>query len=134
MCTVLGDTVARSSRRSNRDRSRVDNYNAPARRADRVYTVPRYTIKKPAQRAYKLAIEDRRRWDPNPLKPPRSRTGRIHTKRVDLPRRGIHFASPSTVMICVRRKIRRAVMFAAGGAGRAKMRKPRRNQHSNVRC
>lgn len=44
------------------------------------------------------------------------------------------FQYPRQVMICVRRKIRKQVLFARGGAGSRKMKKPRRNSYSDVRC
>lgn len=44
------------------------------------------------------------------------------------------FEMPLKLNICVRRKIRREIMFARGGAGSRKMRKPRRSYYSNVRC
>lgn len=46
----------------------------------------------------------------------------------------IGFHTPAKVVICIRRAMRRRVMFAAGGAGRRKMRRGRRGPFSNVRC
>lgn len=47
---------------------------------------------------------------------------------------GISFANPDKVITCVRRKRRREVLFARGGAGSRKMRRPRFNSRSDVRC
>lgn len=46
----------------------------------------------------------------------------------------VSFRDPSRVHLCVRRKVRREVLFAKGGAGSRKMRPPRRNYFSSVRC
>lgn len=46
----------------------------------------------------------------------------------------VGFDIPQEVLVCVRRKKRKQVLFATGGAGKKNKRKPRRNQHSNVRC
>lgn len=48
---------------------------------------------------------------------------------------GVRFESPYKVLTCVRRKIRREVIFARDKAGRGvKRRQPRRNWRSNVVC
>lgn len=44
------------------------------------------------------------------------------------------FELPKQVVVCVRRKTRREVLFARGGAGRRKMRKPHLSPDSNVQC
>lgn len=46
----------------------------------------------------------------------------------------VGFKSPSRVYLCVRRKVRREVMFAKSGAGSRRMRRPKRNYYSDVRC
>jgi len=78
-------------------------------------------------------LSDRRRWHPQP------NHMRHHGLRVD--RSGkrslspfVGFQAPERVLVCVRRKRRREVMFAKGGAGRRRMRRPRRNYWSDVRC
>lgn len=46
----------------------------------------------------------------------------------------VGFDVPKQVLLCVRRKRRKEVLFATGGAGKPNKRKPRRNKYSNVRC
>lgn len=46
----------------------------------------------------------------------------------------LSFRAPKKVVLCVRRKQRREVMFAVGGAGTRKMRRPTRTFWSEVRC
>lgn len=48
---------------------------------------------------------------------------------------GIQFADPTRVLVCVRRKVRKEVMFAlgVGGSGGAKKR-PRRTSASSISC
>lgn len=46
----------------------------------------------------------------------------------------VGFASPSRVMVCIRRKIRRGVMHALGYAGKTGFRRSHRNYYSSVRC
>jgi len=50
--------------------------------------------------------------------------------------RRVGFQHPWQVIICVRRKRRREVMFAIGkaGSGQKRQRRPRRNEWSEVRC
>lgn len=44
------------------------------------------------------------------------------------------FQTPSTVMVCVRRKIRREVIFAKNKRRKGSGAKRHRNYHSNIRC
>lgn len=95
-------------------------------------------------------IEDGRYWHPDPIRnarTPRQWVSRFNlakpvrrsTQRVD--RRAIAFADPQSlsfrnnkhVVVCVRRKQRREVLFAKGRGGGGKKR-GRRNYWSNVRC
>lgn len=46
----------------------------------------------------------------------------------------IGFANPWQVVICVRRKRRKEVMFATGRAGKGGQKSPKRNWYSEVRC
>lgn len=46
----------------------------------------------------------------------------------------IAFEAPSRVVLCVRRSVRKEVMFASGKAGRRGQRPPRRNQFSDISC
>lgn len=45
----------------------------------------------------------------------------------------IEFQAPKRVLVCVRRKARREVLHALGGAG-GRVKRPRRNRDSNVIC
>lgn len=92
----------------------------------------------------KTVLEDRRQFHPmRALRPafslPRA-AARLVVKEPRRPRSflaqtraTIAFADPRRVLICIRRKTRREVLMALGGGGGGK-RKPRRNQHSDVRC
>lgn len=44
------------------------------------------------------------------------------------------FKAPDNVVTCVRRKVRKKMMFVFNKAGKAGQRKPRRNFNSDVRC
>lgn len=46
----------------------------------------------------------------------------------------VKFSNPHKVLVCVRRKIRKQILFAKGGAGSRRMRKPVYNYYSSVRC
>lgn len=89
------------------------------------------------RRAVVRAIEDRRFWTPaRRLAPPRAMP-RAAARLVPSRRRlssWLHFAIPDRVAICVRRKIRREVLFAnkltRRGAGGSK----RRNEWSAISC
>lgn len=105
-------------------------------------------------------VEDFRRYDPDPEPAARDHRGRparfsvavspfhtVHSRSVvarsyftGMPRGfqvpvGIKFSNPLSVVACVRRKVRRAVLFAKGkrhkGSG---ARHRRRNAYSNVGC
>lgn len=47
---------------------------------------------------------------------------------------GIQFRTPYKVLICVRRKIRKEVIFAKNQAGRGGQRSPHYSEYSTVRC
>lgn len=50
------------------------------------------------------------------------------------PRLGdLFFAAPNRVMVCVRRKERREVLMAQGRGG-SRVRRPRRNRFSHIKC
>lgn len=83
-----------------------------------------------------MPVEDRRRWTPDRTRPLKRIDGSfgvgLEARR---PWSLYGFRAPFRVVLCVRRKIRRQVMFAVGGAGSGrKMRRPRRNRFSKVRC
>lgn len=84
-------------------------------------------------------VSDRRTWRPRQLSEPTPRTvsGRVAGIRPRVSRRSLRvsFGLPLDAVICARRKIRREVIFAAGGAGRRGRRyRPRFNETSKYRC
>lgn len=83
-------------------------------------------------------IEDRRLFHPDGYSRPASSFQSFNHRLRASPSRklpfGVGFVSPSKVLVCVRRKIRREVMFAKGGAGSRRMSRPRRSYYSDVRC
>lgn len=46
----------------------------------------------------------------------------------------ISFKHPERVLVCVRRSVRRQVLFANGRSGQRRRFQPRRNPNSNIRC
>lgn len=104
-------------------------------------------------------IEDRRTWNPSPYRAaamvsrPRHRL-RIHSPlnagakrraaaaplRPDLMRRGgavpsqVAFRGAPSVLVCIRRGMRREVLFAKKRAGRAPKRRPRWSVYSKIVC
>lgn len=94
-----------------------------------------------------LLFEDRRSFHPlGRVRPafsvPRSGArlqARGGKRRLQAPRTpdihpGLSFAVPDKVILCVRRKRRREVMFAIRKAGKRGQRRPRRNYWSSVSC
>lgn len=100
-----------------------------------------------------MEISDARLWHPEPSSRPSNIDGRPATRivlaeqaatpvwsgtpgsayRFNMPRLSLAFEHPSEVVHCVRRKVRRQVIFAKGRNGRT--RRPRRRQwHSRYRC
>lgn len=49
-------------------------------------------------------------------------------------RKPVTFHLPPQAAVCVRRSVRKQVIFASGRAGRRGQRRPRRNLNSSVRC
>lgn len=99
------------------------------------------------------AIEDRRRWNPDPVEPPRRLAqgfGRIRVlpaprsasqRPISGLRAGLYdppprlaFQQPQTVAVCVRRERRREVLHALKVAGARGLRPPRRSPFSDVSC
>lgn len=115
---------------------------------------PPAALRPPARSAL---IDDRRRWDPGDT--PRDAFGRqarvvmspkasakarqqpavkpsrprLYQSRAFL-REVQSFEDPRRVMICVRRKSRREVLFAIRKTGKGARSRKRRNEWSNVRC
>lgn len=84
-------------------------------------------------------IEDRRTYHPEGLQRPARAFKKAQHKLVAPKTRsskvpqGVQFYTPGTILICVRRAVRREVLFAKNkGGGRHK--RPRRNHYSDVQC
>lgn len=92
-------------------------------------------------RAMVTALEDRRFFNPlGPARAPislgpqrRFRPAVTYSSSPGVIPIGIGFARPNTVGICVRRKVRREVLFAKNKSG-GRHRRPRRNYWSSVKC
>lgn len=92
-------------------------------------------------RAMVTALEDRRFFNPlGPYRTPatfgpqrRFRPAVTYSSSPGNIPIGIGFARPDTVAICVRRKVRREVLFAKNKSG-GRHRRPRRNYWSSVKC
>lgn len=125
------------ARRSTRGRGR----NRAATSGSRVPRVVR--IRRSIRRPITIVIplEDRRLYHPDG--PARKFTGSnrdavrmVDNKNVNQRpyRTRIAFADPRKVYICMRRAIRREVLFAAGVAGKKGIRKRRTNETSKISC
>lgn len=79
-----------------------------------------------------LSGSPRHRLLVKPLKPPRSGRSRAQTTPI-ADRTAVRFAQPSKVAICVRRRIRKEVIFAVGKSG-SKAGRRRRSYFSGVSC
>ncbi|UDN67815.1 hypothetical protein [robinz microvirus RP_133] len=90
-------------------------------------------------------IEDRRSWHPDDIPTYRpairisgaparleSRSDPARYLRATVPH-AIGFQIPHKVLVCAKRKVRRRVIFASGRGG-SRVRKPKRNVYSDVRC
>ena len=136
--------------RRNRNRRRVASANAkrslPSSYRD---TLPRSTVFDVKNQLF--LFEDRRSFNPESIYAParsfsKTRHRLIIPRVAKAPARGrpkqlelfppahIGFRAPEKVLICVRRKMRKEVMFATGKAGKAGQKKPRRNEYSEVHC
>lgn len=100
----------------------------------------------PVMRVDLRPISDRRLYHPlGAVRPALSLSGNPHrlvygrnskvTAVTRWPVAAVAFHAPKRVVICVRRKRRKEVIFALGRAGRGgSFRKPRRNFYSSVEC
>lgn len=94
-------------------------------------------------------LQDNRTWHPERTYRPaltisRTLRGAVRTRPLKLskptpfqtPRLSepLRFPDPKRVLVCIRRKQRRRVLHAKGAAGSRNLRKPRRNQWSEVSC
>lgn len=88
-------------------------------------------------------IEDRRTYSPQPFRAAKVFSGAVHQPVVvkkttkfkpQLPF-GLTFNAPKDTLICVRRKIRKEVLFAKNKTGAGKRRrKPHKNFYSKIGC
>nr|QJB19853.1 MAG: hypothetical protein [Microvirus sp.] len=86
-------------------------------------------------------IEDRRDFHPEQAaRPARSFSRSVHSLAVPRQRGGrlpigVTFENPTKVLVCVRRKSRREVLFALGQTGKGSaLGKRRRNHYSEIQC
>lgn len=90
-------------------------------------------------------LSDRRSFYPDPYRPADYSGLRLNRSLVAKPRRGsrsllspdrLFFRVPHMVHLCVRRKVRKEVLFARGRVGRggSSSRPKHRNEHSEVSC
>lgn len=153
MGTVSGDTnrrvhiMARRSRKSSsRPKGRrVNNISLTPNANRRLHPLPPRLV---SPVAFDLRpYDDRRLFHPAPFTRPAVSLGRRADTKLSIPSNPLRsvqrlnaqlshqigFDKPRKVLICVRRAIRKEVMHAMGKGG-SKVRKPRRNQFSDVRC
>lgn len=135
-----------------KSRSRSRSY-----RRDYHYPITRRSL--PIRRAKKplpnlTHYEDRRLWHPENNNAPaksfnRSRHRLIVPKRnnrsVSAPSYSLHhlfealpvtigFEAPKKVLVCVRRKVRKEILFALNKTGKRGQKRPRWNEYSHVQC
>lgn len=108
----------------------------------------RLPVYKPIRRRISIprGIEDRRLYSPTPRRPltRRSHVAKIEyvhapsrSKKISAPAYPLSrpaFAAPRRVLICVRRKQRKEVLFAKNKAGRRGQRRPKFNRFSEISC
>lgn len=133
---------------------RVTNANS-IQRMRSLYYAQKSRVQNPSKnvRSVPLTVyEDRRTWNPEgSTAPARSFSSPRHRLKVSTPRRpenyrpttypwetvpvGIGFRNPSRVLVCVRRKMRREVLFAKKHAGiGGNQYKHHTNEYSNIHC
>lgn len=117
------------------------------------YTRPKALAWSPrlsSARSFPLSqVQDFRRWNPSPdlhrvsritsgapasldvASIPARRSSKVSYQ---FPSHVVSFRGPAHVVTCLRRTIRREVMFARGGAGTMKMRNPKRTPESSISC
>lgn len=121
-----------SSSKSRRDAVVITNRRLP--------TLPYVSVPPTDVSSLLREIEDRRNFHPaGPQRDARSFALSSHSlsaspsKRRDVPR-GVSFAVPDEVLICVRRRQRKEVLHALDKTGRAGQKPPRRNYYSDIHC
>nr|QJB20640.1 MAG: hypothetical protein [Microvirus sp.] len=158
MCTVLGDTGVKQMAKSRNGRT-TNSRSIDAPRSTRVTAVnatPRVRpilITPVSSFSPILSLEDRRQFHPDgsfrlPAARFRSSTqlvpkgvahgrpvskGQVRPVLYHAPPQSVGFSRPSDVAICVRRKTRRQVLFAAGVGGK-RVRKGKRTYKSRFYC
>lgn len=99
----------------------------------------------PAQKVMLQDFEDRRRWTPEKSRPVKLVTGArarlTEVKHLIKSAPSLHqiktyiaFQTPLKTLICIRRKIRKQVMFAKKKAGRSGQKRPHYNEFSSISC
>lgn len=151
MVTVLTDTNEGFIEMARRSRSKSNHYNRPQGRRDlntlsslrsliaRLHPLPPMLVSRTPLRT----IDDRRTFHPSPFTRPAVSAGRRADTKLVVPSQSlrdvqrlnhtVQFKEPRKVLICVRRKIRKEVIHAKGVGG-SRVRKPKRNQFSDVKC
>lgn len=135
--TRVNDPFARVSRNYQRQ---FDDWDVPEER----YVTRQTELVSPRRsRANLRLVEDRRRYHPDGARRPAIGFNKW-APRVIVPKWAalggaavtakLAFSSPDQVALCVRRKIRREVMFAKGKGGRRGQRRPRRSWYSRISC
>jgi hypothetical protein len=85
-------------------------------------------------------LDDKRLFDPAPLRAPRGLTRDANqvvyddTKRPDYFSPAVRFSDPHLVSKCVRRRERREVLLAKGRGGGGPRKRPRFDRFSDVKC
>ena len=119
-------------------RSRSRNTRVIRNNANLRLSLPSRSLSRPSLSM--MEIEDRRQFHPSGRQRGAALFNVSHHNLQATPSRrrlipkSVSFVTPDRVLLCVRRKIRKEVMFAKGGAGSKKMRRPKRNHYSDVRC
>lgn len=99
-----------------------------------------------------IEVEDRRTWNPEVTSPARSISKTRHRlkvvnrqpfknadkfsnlRNVSQTKAVVAFRTPAKVAICIRRNIRKEVLFAIGKGGKVGQKRPRRNAYSSISC
>ncbi|AZL82957.1 hypothetical protein [Apis mellifera associated microvirus 51] len=139
----------RRSSRQRRDSTHIANQRLPLSPLENLFRVTKPPL---------VVFEDRRQWHPEgKYAPARSFSSSRHrlrevpgisrgNSRNDRSRRSsgfrlhdpgplkIGFGNPSRVLVCVRRRIRKEVLFARRKTGRVGQRRPRFNFYSQISC
>lgn len=80
------------------------------------------------------SIQDGRKFTPRPVRPRTLKAQVAKIKATVNPLLNVSFSLPKNALVCVRRKMRKQVLFATGGAGKKFKKRPRRNENSQYHC